>query len=72
MNPSRDDAIELHPVGWVISTLTDRNDAPRQADEGAPAATLVFRPELKQREACRKRQSSSRISKHAMERLFST
>jgi tRNA-Thr(GGU) m(6)t(6)A37 methyltransferase TsaA len=39
--------IELHPVGWVSSTLTDRRDAPRQPDEGAPAARLVFRPEMR-------------------------
>ena len=32
----------LRPVGRVQSTLTDRTDAPRQADEGAPEAWLVF------------------------------
>jgi tRNA-Thr(GGU) m(6)t(6)A37 methyltransferase TsaA len=42
-----DARIELHPVGWVSSTLTDRGDAPRQPDEGAPPAALVFRPELR-------------------------
>jgi tRNA-Thr(GGU) m(6)t(6)A37 methyltransferase TsaA len=42
-----DARIELHPVGRVSSTLTDRKDAPRQPDEGAPAATLVFRPEMR-------------------------
>jgi tRNA-Thr(GGU) m(6)t(6)A37 methyltransferase TsaA len=35
---------EVIPVGWVDSPLTDRADAPRQADEGAPSARIVFRP----------------------------
>ena len=42
----RNASIELNPVGWVVSTLKDRNDAPRQSDEGAPSATLVLRPEF--------------------------
>ena len=42
-----DARIELHPVGWVRSTLVDRKDAPRQSDEGAPPAALVFRPEMR-------------------------
>jgi tRNA-Thr(GGU) m(6)t(6)A37 methyltransferase TsaA len=32
----------LHPIGRVESELTDRAAAPRQGDEGAPAAWLVF------------------------------
>jgi len=32
----------LEPVGWVESTLVDRASAPRQGDEGAPEAWLVF------------------------------
>ena len=32
----------VHPIGRVSSTLRDRKDAPRQPDEGAPPATLVF------------------------------
>jgi tRNA-Thr(GGU) m(6)t(6)A37 methyltransferase TsaA len=32
----------LHPIGHVESELTDRDAAPRQGDEGAPAAWLVF------------------------------
>ena len=32
----------LRPVGRVESTLTDPSDAPRQPDEGAPEAWLVF------------------------------
>ena len=39
--------IELQPVGWVSSSLTERKDAPRQPDEGAPPAALVFRPEMR-------------------------
>ena len=34
--------MELRPVGRVESPLTDRADAPRQGDEGAPDAWLVF------------------------------
>ncbi|MEU9123335.1 tRNA (N6-threonylcarbamoyladenosine(37)-N6)-methyltransferase TrmO [Streptomyces sp. NPDC048506] len=32
----------LRPIGRVESTLTDRAAAPRQPDEGAPDAWLVF------------------------------
>jgi tRNA-Thr(GGU) m(6)t(6)A37 methyltransferase TsaA len=32
------------PVGWVESPLTERSQAPRQGDEGAPDAWLVFEP----------------------------
>jgi tRNA-Thr(GGU) m(6)t(6)A37 methyltransferase TsaA len=38
--------IELNPVGWVESTLTDVTVAPRQGDEGAPEATIAFAPEV--------------------------
>jgi tRNA-Thr(GGU) m(6)t(6)A37 methyltransferase TsaA len=34
--------VELIAIGRVESTLTDRQAAPKQADEGAPAATLHF------------------------------
>lgn len=37
---------ELRPIGWVASSLTDRDAAPRQGDEGAPAARIVLRPDL--------------------------
>jgi len=33
---------QLKPVGRVSSTLTDLGTAPRQADEGAPEAWLIF------------------------------
>ncbi len=36
--------IELKAIGRVESPLTDRAAAPRQPDEGAPAAWLVFEP----------------------------
>jgi len=36
--------IELVPIGVVESPLTDRADAPKQGDEGAPDAWLVFEP----------------------------
>ena len=42
-----DDPYQLRPVGWVESSLTDRADAPKQADEGAPPARIVFRPEFR-------------------------
>lgn len=35
---------QLKPIGWVESPLTERALAPRQGDEGAPAAWLVFEP----------------------------
>jgi tRNA-Thr(GGU) m(6)t(6)A37 methyltransferase TsaA len=34
--------VTLSPVGHVESALTDRADAPRQPDEGAPDAWLVL------------------------------
>jgi tRNA-Thr(GGU) m(6)t(6)A37 methyltransferase TsaA len=38
----------LRPVGWVESPLTDRDSAPKQGDEGAPPARIVFRPEVRE------------------------
>jgi tRNA-Thr(GGU) m(6)t(6)A37 methyltransferase TsaA len=35
---------DLRPIGRVVSSLTDPSAAPRQPDEGAPPATLVFDP----------------------------
>jgi tRNA-Thr(GGU) m(6)t(6)A37 methyltransferase TsaA len=32
----------LQPIGWVESPLVDRDTAPKQGDEGAPDAWLVF------------------------------
>ncbi|SFR05291.1 tRNA-Thr(GGU) m(6)t(6)A37 methyltransferase TsaA [Lentzea waywayandensis] len=37
--------MKLQPIGHVESPLTDRSAAPKQADEGAPEALLVFAPE---------------------------
>ncbi|MGN9807666.1 tRNA (N6-threonylcarbamoyladenosine(37)-N6)-methyltransferase TrmO [Micromonospora sp. L32] len=37
-------AYELRPVGWVESPLTEADLAPKQGDEGAPEAWLVFSP----------------------------
>lgn len=36
------DDLALRPIGWVESTLTAAASAPRQPDEGAPEAWLVF------------------------------
>ena len=36
--------MELVAIGTVESSLTDRESAPRQGDEGAPEASLVFDP----------------------------
>jgi tRNA-Thr(GGU) m(6)t(6)A37 methyltransferase TsaA len=36
------DRLQLSTIGWVESPLRDPAHAPRQADEGAPAAWLVF------------------------------
>lgn len=35
----------LHPIGVVRSQLHRREDAPRQGDEGAPAAWLLLSPQ---------------------------
>ena len=37
---------EVIAIGWVRSPLTDRSQAPRQGDEGAPAAWLDFEPQV--------------------------
>ncbi|WP_330467556.1 tRNA (N6-threonylcarbamoyladenosine(37)-N6)-methyltransferase TrmO [Micromonospora zamorensis] len=37
-----DDTYLLRPVGRVASPLTDAASAPRQGDEGAPTAWLIF------------------------------
>ncbi|SCF22164.1 tRNA-Thr(GGU) m(6)t(6)A37 methyltransferase TsaA [Micromonospora purpureochromogenes] len=39
-------AYELRPVGRVESPLTEADLAPKQGDEGAPEAWLVFSPTL--------------------------
>jgi tRNA (Thr-GGU) A37 N-methylase len=36
--------IYLTPIGTVESSLTDRATAPKQGNEGAPDAWLVFEP----------------------------
>ena len=36
----------MKAIGKVESLLTDLESAPRQADEGAPGAWLVFEPEM--------------------------
>jgi len=38
--------VELVPVGHVESPLTDRASAPKQGDEGAPDAWVVFEPHV--------------------------
>jgi tRNA-Thr(GGU) m(6)t(6)A37 methyltransferase TsaA len=38
----------VRPVGWVESPLVDRAQAPKQGNEGAPDAWLVFDPEVRQ------------------------
>jgi tRNA-Thr(GGU) m(6)t(6)A37 methyltransferase TsaA len=37
----------IRPVGRVESPLTSRDEAPRQGDEGAPEAWLVFDPSVR-------------------------
>jgi tRNA-Thr(GGU) m(6)t(6)A37 methyltransferase TsaA len=44
----REPIYEVQPVGWVESPQTDRATAPKQGDEGAPLARIVFRPELRE------------------------
>jgi tRNA-Thr(GGU) m(6)t(6)A37 methyltransferase TsaA len=42
MNTAR---FAILPIGYVSSTLVDREHAPKQGHEGAPEAWLVFAPE---------------------------
>jgi tRNA-Thr(GGU) m(6)t(6)A37 methyltransferase TsaA len=39
---------EIRAIGTVVSPLTDLESAPRQADEGAPAAWLVFDDDMRE------------------------
>ncbi|MFI6581182.1 tRNA (N6-threonylcarbamoyladenosine(37)-N6)-methyltransferase TrmO [Embleya sp. NPDC050493] len=41
------DGYSVRPIGRVESGLVDRSSAPRQADEGAPDAWLVFEEEVR-------------------------
>jgi tRNA-Thr(GGU) m(6)t(6)A37 methyltransferase TsaA len=36
----------IRPIGWVESPLVDKDTAPKQGDEGAPAAHLVIEPDM--------------------------
>ena len=45
-DPQSERAFEVVRVGWVESSLVDPLDAPRQGDEGAPGAWLVFEPSV--------------------------
>lgn len=40
------ESYEVRPIGHVESPLKDPESAPRQGDEGAPPAWLVFAPEV--------------------------
>jgi tRNA-Thr(GGU) m(6)t(6)A37 methyltransferase TsaA len=42
----RDKSYEVTPIGWVESTLLEQAKAPKQGDEGAPSAWLVFTPDV--------------------------
>ena len=54
-----DPTYRLQPVGWVKSSLTDRAAAPKQGDEGAPLARVVFQAEF--REAARSLQVGDEV-----------
>jgi tRNA-Thr(GGU) m(6)t(6)A37 methyltransferase TsaA len=41
-----DEGFRFTPIGHVASPLKEPGDAPRQPDEGAPAATIVLDPEV--------------------------
>jgi tRNA-Thr(GGU) m(6)t(6)A37 methyltransferase TsaA len=43
-----DPTYKLRPVGRVESSLTDRDAAPKQGEEGAPPARIVFGPEFRE------------------------
>ena len=40
-------AITLTPIGYVESPLRDREQAPKQGEEGSPLATLLFDVEVR-------------------------
>jgi tRNA-Thr(GGU) m(6)t(6)A37 methyltransferase TsaA len=42
-----EDQLVLRPIGRVESSLSTREQAPRQGDEGAPDAWLVFDPDVR-------------------------
>ena len=44
--PTTVTSIEIRPIGRVESPLTDPAAAPKQGDEGAPDAWLVFEPDV--------------------------
>jgi tRNA-Thr(GGU) m(6)t(6)A37 methyltransferase TsaA len=39
-------AFVIRPIGWIESPLVDIDTAPKQGDEGAPAAHLVVEPDM--------------------------
>jgi tRNA-Thr(GGU) m(6)t(6)A37 methyltransferase TsaA len=39
-------AYDMRAIGWVESSLTDMDSAPKQGDEGAPDAWLRFEPDV--------------------------
>jgi tRNA-Thr(GGU) m(6)t(6)A37 methyltransferase TsaA len=41
-----EEPLRLEPIGTVASPLTDPADAPKQGDEGAPDAWIVFEPRV--------------------------
>jgi len=43
-----EDSYVVQPIGWVESPLLDRDLAPKQGDEGAPEAWLVFEPAVRE------------------------
>ncbi|MDR8410365.1 tRNA (N6-threonylcarbamoyladenosine(37)-N6)-methyltransferase TrmO [Nonomuraea sp. 3-1Str] len=42
------DTYMVEPIGWVESPLTDRDQAPKQGDEGSPEAWLVFEERVRE------------------------
>jgi tRNA-Thr(GGU) m(6)t(6)A37 methyltransferase TsaA len=42
------EAYQVHPIGWVESTLLDPADAPNQGQQGAPDAWLLINPEVRE------------------------
>jgi len=45
-DPTDPHEVALRPIGWVESVLRARGDAPKQGDEGAPDAWLVFEADV--------------------------
>lgn len=43
-----DETYQMHPIGWVESSLVSTADAPNQGEEGGPEAWLALNPDVRE------------------------